>query len=75
MEKNQVPYVTGRIWSMDALYRETSGKAERLRQEGCVAVEMELAGLQAVCDYHNLELTAFVCFFRNNKFPICQLLV
>ena len=64
MEKNQVPYVTGRIWSMDALYRETSGKAERLRQEGCVAVEMELAGLQAVCDYHNLELNAF--FFASD---------
>lgn len=36
--------VAGRTWTTDAVYRETSGKAEKLRKEGCIAVEMELAG-------------------------------
>lgn len=60
MERNKVPYVTGRTWSTDGLYRETAGKATRLRQEGCISVEMEAAGVQAVCDYHNLSLFLFL---------------
>lgn len=60
MEKKEVPYITGHTWSTDALYRETAEKAEKLRQEGCICVEMELAGVQAVCDYHHLSLRAFL---------------
>ena len=54
------PYVTGRTWTTDAIYRETVGNMEKRRGEGCVCVEMELAGLQAVCDFHSLELYAFL---------------
>ena len=60
MEEKKAAYVTGRTWTTDAVYRETSGKAEKLRKEGCIAVEMELAGLQAVCEYHGLSLEAFL---------------
>lgn len=60
MDKNEIPYVTGRTWSTDALYRETAGKAEKLRKEGCIAVEMECAGVQAVCAYHKLHLYNFL---------------
>lgn len=58
LEEKRVSYVTGRTWTTDAVYRETSGKAERLRKDGCIAVEMELAGMQAVCEYHGLALKA-----------------
>ena len=54
------PYVEGRVWTTDALYRETRGQVEQRKQEGCLAVEMELAGLQAVCDYHGFELYDFL---------------
>lgn len=60
LDEEKVPYVAGRIWTNDAIYRETAGKAERLRKDGCIAVEMELAGLQAVCDHHGLRLKAFL---------------
>lgn len=60
LEEKKVPYVTGTTWTTDAVYRETSGKAERLRKDGCIAVEMELAGMQAVCTYHDLTLRAFL---------------
>lgn len=59
-DKRKIDYITGRTWSTDALYRETAGKAERLRGEGCIAVEMECAGAQAVCDYHNMQLYNFL---------------
>lgn len=54
------PYVEGRVWTTDALYRETRGQVEQRKQEGCLAVEMELAGLQAVCDYYGFELYDFL---------------
>ncbi|MDE7182675.1 MAG: phosphorylase, partial [Clostridia bacterium] len=28
--------------------------------EGCIAVEMEVAGVQAVCDFYNFELYNFL---------------
>ena len=59
-EIKKIPYVTGRTWTTDAIYRETVGKAERLRKEGCIAVEMECAGVQAVCIYHKLHLYDFL---------------
>ena len=50
----------GRVWTTDAFMRETVGLTALRRSEGCVAVEMELAGVQAVCDFHGLELYDFL---------------
>ena len=33
---------------------------EKRKKDGCLAVEMELAGVQAVCDFHEIELYSFV---------------
>lgn len=54
------PYVMGRVWTTDAIYRETRGQVRRRTEEGCLAVEMELAGVQAVCDFHGLRLYNFL---------------
>jgi len=56
-----IPYVTGRTWTTDAVYRETANLIARHRAEGCLCVEMEAAGLQAVADAIGAEL--FVFFF------------
>ena len=55
-----LPYVEGRVWTTDAFNRETVGQVKKRRAEGCVAVEMELAGVQAVCDFHGFELYDFL---------------
>ena len=60
LEELGVPCVQGGTWSTDALYRETRGKMERLKREGCVVVEMECAGAQAVCDFRGMELYYFL---------------
>ena len=31
-----------------------------LKEEGCIAVEMELAGVQALCDFYGLTLYDFL---------------
>ena len=54
------PYVKGRVWTTDAIYRETREQVRKRKAEGCIAVEMELAGVQAVCDYHGFELYNFL---------------
>ena len=55
-----LPYMEGRVWTTGAFMRETVGLTALRRSEGCVAVEMELAGVQAVCDFHGLELYDFL---------------
>ena len=55
-----VPYVCGKVWTMDSMIRETVGLVAKRKAEGCIAVEMELAGVQAVCDFYGLELYDFL---------------
>ena len=59
MEKNGIPHVLGRTWTTDAFYRETRNNFEKRKADGCISVEMECAGLQAMCDFRGLELYAF----------------
>ena len=55
-----IPNIQGRIWTTDAMLRETVGQVALRRNEGCIAVEMEVAGVQAVCDFYNFELYNFL---------------
>ncbi|MDO5157023.1 MAG: nucleoside phosphorylase [Eubacteriales bacterium] len=53
-------YIKGRVWTTDAIYRETRNMVAARKAEGCIAVEMELAGVQAVCDFYGFELYHFL---------------
>ncbi len=59
-EELGVPFVEGRIWTTDAFLRETAGQAAKRRAEGCIAVDMEIAGAQSVCSFYGIELYTFV---------------
>lgn len=59
MRENGLPYVLGRTWTTDALFRETEGNMAKRKAEGCISVEMESAGVQAMCAYRCLQLYAF----------------
>lgn len=56
----KTPYVQGKVWTTDSMLRETAGLVNQRKSEGCIAVEMELAGVQAVCDFYGLELYNFL---------------
>ena len=60
VEELKMPYVRGRVWTTDALYRETKNQVAQRQQEGCLAVDMELAGVQAVCGFHGFSLYDFL---------------
>ena len=54
------PYVEGITWTTDACYRETRDKVNKRKEMGAVCVEMECAGMQALCDFRSkIMLLAF----------------
>ena len=55
LERRGVPYVTGKTWTTDALYRETRSKLERRVDEGCLTVEMEAAAFFAVARFRKIS--------------------
>lgn len=54
------PYVKGKTWTSDAIYRETLSAIRERRQEGCLAVEMECASMLAVAQYRNIPFIQFL---------------
>ena len=59
-KKLNIPYVKGKIWTTDGYLMETVNKVKKRREEGCIAVEMELAACQAIANYYKLELYDFL---------------
>lgn len=55
-----IPYAAGKTWTTDAFYRETRSKLEKRVAEGCLTVEMEMAGMQAVCSFYGMKLYSFL---------------
>ena len=54
LNERGVEYLEGKVWTTDAFYRETRGKVERRRSEGCIAVEMEAAAFFAVARFRGI---------------------
>ncbi len=55
-----VPYIKGRVWTTDSMIRETAGLVQKRKNEGCLGVEMELAGVEAVCGFYGMDLYDFL---------------
>ena len=56
LEARGLPYVVGKTWTTDGLYRETAARVARRRAEGCLTVEMEAAALMAVARFRGVPL-------------------
>jgi uridine phosphorylase len=55
LRRADVPYVLAKTWTTDAIYRETRGKIEARRDEGCACVEMEAAAFFAVARFRGVH--------------------
>lgn len=53
------PFTEGITWTTDAPYRETREKVRRRKAQGAICVEMECAGMQALCDFRGTEFFQF----------------
>ena len=56
----RLPYVQGKTWTTDAIYRETENKAAARREEGCLSVEMECASLMAAGQFRGRSVYQFL---------------
>jgi uridine phosphorylase len=56
LSEGRFPFKTGKTWTTDAPYRETRQRIVRRIRQGCVAVEMEAAGLMAAAQHRQVVL-------------------
>jgi len=56
LTKAGLPFSKGRVWSTDAIYRETLDKVRRYQRLGILAVEMEISALMAVALYRSVAM-------------------
>lgn len=54
LQARHVPYILGKTWTTDAIFRETRDKVAQRRSEGCLAVEMEAAAFFAVARFRGV---------------------
>ena len=60
LDELNLKYVIGKSWTTDAFFRETDIEMNERKKEGCIAVEMELAAVEAVARYHNIDVYPFL---------------
>lgn len=56
LDSRGIPHRVGKTWTTDAPYRETPNKIARRKDEGCIVVEMEAAGMMAVAQFRDVVL-------------------
>jgi uridine phosphorylase len=61
LKKEEIPFLEGITWTIDAPYRETRAEVEHYSKRGVVTVEMEASALFAVAQYRKVKIaSAFV---------------
>ncbi|MEG0919524.1 MAG: nucleoside phosphorylase [Anaerovoracaceae bacterium] len=50
-----IHHTLGKVWTTDAVYRETKGKMLARKAAGCIAVDMEFTALQAVANFRGVD--------------------
>lgn len=54
------PYIEGKTWTTDAIYRETAERVQEQKDMGCIAVEMECAAAMAVAKFREFPFAQFL---------------
>lgn len=58
--KYNIPFITGRVWTSDAIYRETPNLIAKRKEQGCLGVEMECAAAMAVAQFRKKTFIQFL---------------
>lgn len=59
MERCGYPYAAGKIWTTDAIYRETGAIVSQRKRQGCIGVEMEYSALLAAARFRKAPFVQF----------------
>ena len=60
LEKQEVPFLRGLVWTTDAIFRETPDRIALRKEEGAKIVEMEQAGCIAVAQFRKFAYGALI---------------
>lgn len=60
LDKREVSYLRGLVWTTDAIFRETMDRIELRKKEGAKIVEMEQAGCIAVAQFRKFAYGALI---------------
>lgn len=71
-EELGVPYLEGKTWTTDALYRETKKKMENRRNAGCITVDMECSAMNAVAKFRDIRFAQFFYAVDNLDAPVWE---
>jgi purine-nucleoside phosphorylase len=55
-----IDYISGVVWTTDAIFRETRTQVQKFQQLGALAVEMELSALLSAGRFYNLPIAAIL---------------
>lgn len=59
LNRHGCSYTVGKVWTNDAIYRETREKVRRRREDGCVCVDMECSAVAALAAFRGKEVFHF----------------
>jgi purine-nucleoside phosphorylase len=60
LEMKGICFKTGKVWTTDAIYRETPKKIDYFREKGAMGVEMELSAMVSVAAFRGIRLTSML---------------
>ncbi len=60
LKNHEIPYVVGKTWTSDGIYRETGKLIEARKAQGCIAVEMECSASLAVAQFRGIPILQFL---------------
>lgn len=55
-----ISFVEGKVWTSDAIYRETPKLIAKRKEQGCLGVDMECAAAMAVAKFRNVPFIQFL---------------
>lgn len=59
LDNRDIPYVKGKAWTTDAVFRETADKLKLRKAQGCICADMECSAAAAAAGFRNKELFHF----------------
>lgn len=59
-EKHNIPFISGKVWTTDGIYRETPSLIQKRREQGCLVVDMECSASLAVAKFRDIPIVQFL---------------
>ena len=59
LKEHNYSYAEGKVWTTDAIYRETRSKVLKRKEAGCIAVDMECSAIGALAKFRGFDVLQF----------------